>query len=266
MSPDPHEPDLGPELTPAEEQVRRLLADARHTEPMPEDVAARLDGVLADLAAEDGAGRRRVSDHSVARAADLAAARRRRTARNLLIAAAAVVAIGVGINQADLTITSNNADADSMSSGGDAAAEAAPSTAGGREGATQDEAPQAVKPGKTGLDYGLHGAYQAGAVRLSADRFGTQVRRLQADAKMITMQDRNDAASEAATDGLFSLGQALRPGCSTQGWGAGLLVPVRYDGDLGGLVFRTARGETQVVDLFLCGTDEPTRSITLSAR
>ena len=38
-----------PELTPTEEQVRRLLADARHTEPMPDDVAARLDGVLADL-------------------------------------------------------------------------------------------------------------------------------------------------------------------------------------------------------------------------
>ena len=37
------------DLTPEEEQVRRLLADARHTEPMPDDVAARLDEVLADL-------------------------------------------------------------------------------------------------------------------------------------------------------------------------------------------------------------------------
>ena len=38
-----------PDLTPAEEQVRRLLADARHDEPMPDDVAERLDRVLADL-------------------------------------------------------------------------------------------------------------------------------------------------------------------------------------------------------------------------
>ena len=37
------------DLTPEEEQVRRLLADARHTEPMPADVAARLDEVLAGL-------------------------------------------------------------------------------------------------------------------------------------------------------------------------------------------------------------------------
>src|SRR4051812_49911056 len=38
--------------TPDEELVRRLLADARHDEPMPADVAARLDGVLDDLRAE----------------------------------------------------------------------------------------------------------------------------------------------------------------------------------------------------------------------
>ena len=49
-------------LTPAqEEEVRRLLAEARHTEPMPPDVVARLDRVLDDLADEPGrarAGRR----------------------------------------------------------------------------------------------------------------------------------------------------------------------------------------------------------------
>ena len=43
------------DLTPAEEErVRRLLADARHTEPMPDEVVARLDGVLADLAETAG--------------------------------------------------------------------------------------------------------------------------------------------------------------------------------------------------------------------
>ena len=31
-------------------EVRRLLAEARHTEPMPDDVKARMDDVLAGLA------------------------------------------------------------------------------------------------------------------------------------------------------------------------------------------------------------------------
>lgn len=64
-------PDAGlsdaglPGLTPAEDvRVRRLLAEAGETGPMPAEVAARLDGVLADLrnpvdapaAAEDAPG------------------------------------------------------------------------------------------------------------------------------------------------------------------------------------------------------------------
>ena len=40
-----------------QEAVRRLLAEARHDEPVPADVAARLDGVLAQLAAEGPGGR-----------------------------------------------------------------------------------------------------------------------------------------------------------------------------------------------------------------
>jgi len=43
------------------------------------------------------------------------------------------------------------------------------------------------------------------------------------------------------------------------------VVAVRYAGSRGALVFRRPRGDTQVVDLYLCGRDEPTRSITLPA-
>ena len=82
-----------PDLTPPEEQVRRLLADARHDEPMPDDVADRLDRVLADLQDES---RRTPAP------IDLAARRRRRIARNVLVAAAAVVVVGVGISRVDL--------------------------------------------------------------------------------------------------------------------------------------------------------------------
>ena len=53
--------------------------------------------------------------------------------------------------------------------------------------------------------------------------------------------------------------------CPPRGWGRGAAVPARYDGQPGVLVFRLVRGDTQVVDLFLCGGDQPERSITLPA-
>ena len=44
--------DDSPEIT----EVRRLLADARHTEPMPDDVASRMDDVLGRLDARVATG------------------------------------------------------------------------------------------------------------------------------------------------------------------------------------------------------------------
>lgn len=78
-----------------ESAVRRELAAARHREPIPADVADRLDDVLASLSLAD------VHDPSLdERPTDtLAARRRRRNATRLLLAAAAVVVAGVGIGQ-----------------------------------------------------------------------------------------------------------------------------------------------------------------------
>lgn len=258
----PHDPDL----TPVDEQVRRLLADARHTEPLPDDVAARLDRVLTDLA-----GERRDADHadrSVAVATSLAAARRRRTARNLLVAAAAVVAIGYGLNSVDLTVSGGDEDSAATADSGGDAAEVPSGASAEREGAQRDELKgdaAAESPGafEADRDGGVTGSLAYGVpVRLSSDRFGAQVRRLHTNTRTMALADSFDAP----TDGLFSLGRSLRPGCPTIGWGTGLLVPARYDGRLGAVIFRAAKGETQVVDLFLCGNDEPTRSITLPVR
>src|SRR5215218_10271549 len=89
-----HDPEHEPELLESplgaseDARIRALLADARHTEPMPADVAARLDRVLEELA-QDRA--------PIAPVIDLA--RRRRTAAKLLVAAAAVVVAGVGAGQ-----------------------------------------------------------------------------------------------------------------------------------------------------------------------
>ena len=51
--------------------------------------------------------------------------------------------------------------------------------------------------------------------------------------------------------------------CDVGDLGPGHLVPVRYDGARAWLVFRAPEGESQVVDLYLCGSTKPARSITL---
>src|SRR5688572_21810095 len=99
---DGHEPERREtSLPPADdERIRRLLAEARHTEPMPEAVAARLDGVLAGLSADrTRLGQQGAHEDHRAPVVDLAARRRRRTAANLLVAAAAVLVVGFGISQ-----------------------------------------------------------------------------------------------------------------------------------------------------------------------
>ncbi|MCW2814384.1 MAG: hypothetical protein JWN84_1839, partial [Nocardioides sp.] len=79
-----HEPE--PEASPAQQEaVRRLLAAARHDEPVPPEVAARLDAVLDQLATE---GERAIDPPPPAEREavvhDLAVARRRRRATGLL--------------------------------------------------------------------------------------------------------------------------------------------------------------------------------------
>jgi hypothetical protein len=80
-------PDLTPDQT---EAVRRALSDARATDPLPTDVAARLDHALDGLYAE-----RSTATPAVA---SLEARRRRRNAARMLVAAAAVVVGGFGID------------------------------------------------------------------------------------------------------------------------------------------------------------------------
>ena len=82
-----------------EDDVRRLLADARHTEPMPADVAARMDDLLAGLRPDSPVAPEVPDAEPVPvstpaprhpAVASLAAQRRRRAA-GMLVAAAAVV-------------------------------------------------------------------------------------------------------------------------------------------------------------------------------
>jgi hypothetical protein len=87
---------MSDDQTPAEEAaVRARLAEARHTGPIPSDVASRLDAVLAELTAA------RHEQDAPAPVVPLptAAARRRRVIASGLVAAAAVVALGVALPQ-----------------------------------------------------------------------------------------------------------------------------------------------------------------------
>lgn len=214
-----------PDLTPEQEtRVRRLLTEARHAEPIPEDVIARLDRVLAELAVADGDDTDRVVS---------LAARRRRRAGSLLVAAAAVVVVGIGLGQ--------------LMGPRDQAADTASTDAG----STLREAPEAAEsdspPAPT---YAVKSP-----VPIRPDKFSHDVARLQ----RLTDGVRPQELGSTSTD------EKAAFTCSPEAWGSGTFVPVTYGGEPAVLVLRRVTGDTQVVDLFECGSSDPLRSITLPA-
>ena len=89
LTPDPSAEDLPlPDAT--DRAVRRLLAEARVTDPVPEEVAARLDAALETLRPADES-----PTHEPVAPVIALDSRRRRVLPGLLAAAAAVVAVGV---------------------------------------------------------------------------------------------------------------------------------------------------------------------------
>lgn len=227
------------DLTPEQEaRVARLLADARAAEPIPDEVAARLDRVLAGMAGEQVAG----PEQEVAAVTDLAERRRRRV-RTLLVAAAAVVVAGVGIGQF-VEPQSGDVDASSSDDAGSTLAEA------------EGGAPQS---GVDGVPLEQDALAALGAPpRITADSFAADIRRL---------QDRPGVRSYAASDELVN-GSDLTAkrtdfSCGPAGYGAGKLIAVRYNGRPAVLAYRPAAGETQVVELLQCGSGEVVRSSTI---
>ena len=231
-----HESPLDPAQ---DERIRRLLADARHTEPMPEAVVARLDRVLAGLS-DDRTERAERADH--AEVVDLMA-RRRRTVGQLLVAAAAVVAVGFGITQVlpDLGGGSGG-DAQEATAGG----AAADSADGGDQGSrlvSPESAPEAPSDGATS------GASKS-TFRIRSDEFGPDVRRARNQ-----LEGGSAALVEYPAEGCLAV--SVEPGSE--------VVATTYDAAPAALVLRPPSGDVQVVDLYLCGDVEPRRSITLTA-
>lgn len=245
-------PDEERDLTSEEEsRVRRLLADARLDEPVPPDVSARLDRVLAKLAAGDPVA---TTDAAPAEVVDLAA-RRRRRAGAMLVAAAAVVAVGIGLGQvvgpADQGEDSGAAmESDAAVDRDEAPAEKeSPDASAVEDGAEAEASGPDVRDGRGFLRRADRPA------RIGEKDFATDVRRLQPrDAANLSSSYSRNA------DGSF---QSDDFRCGGAAWGAGILFAVRYDGKPAVLAFRKPAGETQVVALLQCGSGDVLRSTTL---
>jgi hypothetical protein len=242
------------ELPPQQEAaVRRLLAEARATEPIPADVAARLDRVLVGLG-EEGFPRS-VSGHVVA------PPWRRRRATVVLVAAAAVVAIGVGLGQLDGIQDGADDGANGGSADSFVTAERAPG-----DGALDDAdgADEGAAPTEAASAYASSPDPRSPVGRVRDDRFTADVNQLRR------------AIPDDAVDGEFVqlTADQLPPGyvdtdrafeCAPARYGPGVLVPVIYDGTPFVLAYHPVVGESQVVDLLRCGTGESVRSTTLRA-
>lgn len=227
------------DLTPEQEaRVARLLADARADEPVPPQVAARLDRVLEGLKDEQitAPGRQ------IAPVIDLAARRKRRAA-TLLVAAAAVVVAAVGVGQVV-----------GPDDSGDDSSAAVHEDEGGAPDSLREALPSA---GGSALNQAELAALGPPS-RITAKSFAADVRRL---------QDRAGVSSEAA-GGTMLNGDDLTAAdsnfsCGTADYGDGKLMAVYYQGKPAVLAYRAPAGDHQVVDLLQCGSGEPIRSTTI---
>jgi hypothetical protein len=214
----------GPE-SPDVAEVRRLLAEARHTGPMPDDVATRLDDVLADLS------RPEPTTESDADVVPLPA-RRRRKAAGWLLAAAAVVVGGVVV-------------VPHLPSGGSSSS----MTAGG-EPASNDEGLS-----NTGKSGGSPGPRSTGSTppRRHGGPVVVRPHHFSAVARATQKQLRDSAHAYAQNP--VTLCADLPAGLDA--------VAAQYRNAPAALVFQRPSDGGQVVELYLCGHAEPVRSTTL---
>lgn len=245
------------ELTPEQESaVRRLLAQARHDDPVPADVAARLDDTLSDLLADRAAGKP-AGAAPVSRLSDVR--HRRRRAGRLLLAAAAVLVGGVAVGQ---YVGGTGAGGDANDAGSaateldqaprDSSDRAEADTAGGGD---QEEAPTAASGAMSLLDS------VRTPVVLSSDEFALDVQRELGRTATARRQ-----AANADYDGVLAFAATNADFVCPDGpYGEGATLPAYYDGEEAVLVLRPPRSGIQRVDLLTCGTAVELDSVELPA-
>ena len=228
-------PDESPEIA----EVRRLLAEARHTEPMPDDVAARMERVLAGLGDETT---------SVAPVRPAAAevvpitAHRRRRAVQLLVAAAAVVVGGVVVSHWHPSSSSDSTTADTAAGSEAQANEPDNQSLNGTDKATRKQdgprSPDRAKP------------------LVRHDRLVVRPRHF-ADDALAGRQLLHTKAADTTHD------FAAPSDCSVGTGHRSELLAALYQGAPAALLYRHAQDSAQIVDLFVCGSTTPIRTITL---
>ena len=236
-----------PDLTPEQEAVRRLLADARHEGPTPPQVVARLDDALAALVSERGdapliAG----EDEKPATRSPVIdlGARRRRMVGTGLLAAAAVVVAGVALGQALPGIQRSD---DDSASGGDMATSQErdfSDDGGAADSGAAEEGPESMKSQAVTPD--------AASPTLSSTDTDLD------DDLLDLRATRTPRASRVGS------AQALSR-CDFRGIGQGRRLVAQVDGEVGVVVFRHPDGATQHADLYVCGSTVPVRTVTLPA-
>jgi len=235
-SPGTPDPDESPEI----EDVRRLLADARHTEPMPDDVVARMDDVIAGLRETPAVDEpeTRVAPDRYANVMPLAPRRRLRAA-GMLVAAAAVVVGGVVVAQNLPQSTSSSAStAEAGSSAQDSAQPPAQSSPHAQDFSNESRATGSRVP------------------ELRKGRLVVHPRRFSVDAlagRKLLLRNTPDALT------------LLDAQCASVPNDDGTVLSATYQRAPAALVYRPASGGSQVVDLYVCGSPQPVRTATLPA-
>ena len=244
-----------------EEQVRRALAAAAgrqdpdsptSPESMPPEVAARLDGVLAELAAPRRAGSDpvdapatwpRAEDDGVA---GPARARRRRWSR-VLVAAAAVAVVALG-GTAVVTGALTSTGSSDATSAGSASSETRDDTGGQQQKAAPSADAGLAAPRTAGGDT------PAAAPALRSAHLQRDVGRLLRGgvAAFAAPRPQHDGASASPPSPTGA--RAPAAGCARPATTAGdRLVAVRLDGRRATLLLRPAGGGTQEAQIYSCG-------------
>lgn len=232
-------------LPPEQEAVRRLLADARHDGATPPEVVARLDETLASLVAERGAPSPEETTH--APVVDLGARRRRMAGIGLLAAAAVVVAgvaIGQGLPQGG-SDAGSAADGEAATSQRDAGDDAGGGSDAGAAAERSEVGPESLKSSAPSPFANLP------SISVADPALADQLLALRRDASSRT-------AGHASTPD-------VQGDCLMRGIGPGRRLLVEVDGQPGTVVYQSPSGDAQDVSVFVCGSGEPVRTLTLPA-
>jgi hypothetical protein len=252
--------DAAPDPAPEPEQdaqIRALLAElgsGPDGEPMPPEVAARLEDTLALLVAERG--REGMTTGSSEESAGNVVPMRRRWLPRLAGAAAAVIVLGAGgVAAANLGLLggTNQARSDqgASSGAGDSKAESAP---GSSAPAAGDDSSQALADGAA-----------VSLPQLSATNFATDTKRLLLGRSSSPAAGPQDTAP-SDTQANERKGEARLldscPGPKTTG--GAVSRPVRYDGDLAVLVVHPERDGQRLVEAWDCAGTQRLARTTLT--